>query len=81
MGEASRGTFFPTHAQDLLEAAVLSEAIADHNIEQIHPVECPLDVLAQVITSMVGMETWDTDRLYAQIKTCFAYRNLSRWQF
>jgi len=81
VGEVSRGTIFPTHSQDLLEAAVLAQAILNHDMEAIEPIACPLDVLAQVIVSMVGVETWDIDELYMHLTASYPYRYLSREQF
>ncbi len=81
VGEVSRGTLFPTHSRDFLDAAVLAEAILDGDIEAIKPVECPFDVLAQVIISMVAMEVWDIDELYVQMKTSYPYRHLRRKEF
>ncbi len=81
VGEVSRGKLFPTHSQDFLEAAVLAPGIIDQNIEPIQPVEAPLDVLAQIIVSMTGTETWDMDHLYSQVKTSHPYRRLTREQF
>ncbi len=81
VGGTSTGTFFPTHDQDLLEAAVLSRGILSHDMADIRPVRCPLDVLAQIIVSMVGVETWDMDALFARLRTSLAYRDLTRSQF
>jgi ATP-dependent Lhr-like helicase len=81
VGQTSRGTIFPTHPQDLLEAAVLTSGILSQDIEAIGPVQCPLDVLAQVIISMVGVEMWDLDALYIQLKASYPYHSLSRVQF
>jgi ATP-dependent Lhr-like helicase len=81
VGQRSHGTLFPTHSHDFLEAAVLAPAIMDLDIEEILPVQCPLDALAQVIVSMVGVETWDTDSLYVQLRASYPYRNLTRDQF
>ncbi|HEY32429.1 MAG TPA: DEAD/DEAH box helicase [Dehalococcoidia bacterium] len=81
VGEVSRGTIFPTHSQDLLEAAVLAPAILNHDMEAIEPIRCPLDVLAQVIVSMVGIETWDINELYMHLTASYPYRHLSREQF
>jgi len=81
VGEISRGTFFPTHPRDFLEAAVLVPAILQHEIEEVKPVLCPLDVLSQVIVSMAGVETWKMDSLFAFLKTSYPYRHLSRGQF
>ena len=38
-------------------------------------------MLAQIIVSMTGVETWDLDDLYARLKTSYPYRSLSRRQF
>ena len=81
VGETSQGVLFPTHSQDLIEAAVLCEAIANKDIESVQPVEAPLDVLAQIIVSMTGVETRNVDALYGEIRCCAPYRNLSRNQF
>ncbi|MBN2238644.1 MAG: DEAD/DEAH box helicase [Dehalococcoidales bacterium] len=81
VGEISRGQIFPTHPQDLLEAAVLAHAITGHDMEITRPILCPLDVLAQIIVSMTGVEKWDIDRLYNHITASYPYRHLKREQF
>jgi ATP-dependent Lhr-like helicase len=81
VNQVSRGILFPTHPKDLVEAAVLSPAILNHDIESSRTILCPLDVLAQVIVSMVGVETWDLDALFANLKATSSYRHLSREQF
>jgi ATP-dependent helicase Lhr and Lhr-like helicase len=77
----SRATFYPTHPKDLLEAAVLARAVLDHDLEETKPISCPLDVLAQVIVSMVGVETWAADDLYLALKASYPYRQLRCEQF
>jgi ATP-dependent Lhr-like helicase len=81
VGEISRGTMFPTHPKDLFEAAVMAPAILAHDIEEVKPVLFPLDVLAQVIISMVGVETWGVNTLFAVLRASYPYRRLSRKQF
>ena len=81
VGEVSKGEFFPTHSHDLLEAAVLAQALVQGDIEPVHPVESPLDVLAQVIVSMTGTETWDLDELFIRVNASFPYKNLERKHF
>ena len=81
VGEASRGTLLPTDPRDLLDTAVMAGAILSRDIEPVHPVISPLDVLAQIIVSMTGMETWDLDDLFGVIKTSYPYRSLSRLHF
>jgi len=77
----SRGTLYPAHPQDLIASAVLAKAIKDQDIEPLHPVQCPLDVLAQILISMTGLEIWDIDELYGLLKTSYPYRHLSRLQY
>ncbi|MGC1404559.1 MAG: helicase-related protein, partial [Thermodesulfobacteriota bacterium] len=81
VGQVSRGLLFPTHGHDFLYAAVMARSVMDGDIESIKPIEGPLDVLAQVILSMTGLEKWDRDELFSFIKTSAPYRHLSRRQF
>ncbi len=81
VGAVSRGTFFPTHDQDIVESAVIVRAIGEGDIEATCPIENPLDVLAQILLSMVGTEVWDIEALYDRIRTSRPYRNLTRTQF
>lgn len=81
VGEISRGRLYPVHGMDFLTAAVMARCIGERSIEPVRPVECPLDVLAQVIVSMTVSERWDLDALHAFLKGCYPYRNLSAGQF
>ncbi|MEW6262093.1 MAG: DEAD/DEAH box helicase [Thermodesulfobacteriota bacterium] len=81
VGRVSRGVIFPTHDQDLLEAAVLAAGVVDHDLEELRPVAGCLDVLAQIIVSMAGQRTWPLDELFARLRTGHPYRRLSREQF
>lgn len=81
VGGLSQGLLYPTHGFDFLTAAVLARAVADQDIEAVRPVENPLDVLAQMILSLTGLETWDREELFVFIKTSYPYRQLSRRQF
>ncbi len=81
VGEVSRATFFPTHSNDILHAAVLASEVESQGIEAIKPIEGPLDILAQVIVSMVGSEEWSINDLFDQIRTSYPYRDLKRDHF
>jgi len=81
VGERSHGLLFPLHGKDFIQAAVLTQAVRDKDIEAIHPVENPLDVLAQVILAMTVAEKWHVHELYQTIRASFPYRNLGRQQF
>jgi len=81
VGETSRGALYPVHGMDFLTAAVMARSIEEAGIEPLHPVECPLDVLAQVIVSMTCAEEWDIGELYNFLRTCYPYRNLTSRQY
>ena len=81
VGEVSKARFYPTHDHDLLTSAVLARAVLDGHIESVHPVQNPLDVLAQIIIAMTGPEPWDLDALYAFVRTCWSFHTLSRHLF
>lgn len=81
VGAVSRATVYPTHGRDILNAAVMCQAVADRDIEPIRIVECPLDVLAQVLVSMTGVQAWHVDELYNAVRRSWPYRDLSRRAF
>ena len=81
VGEVSRGTLYPTHAHDFLEAAVLADAVAERDIEPLRPLTGSLDVLCQTIVSMCANETWRIDAMFAVIRSSSPYRNLPREHF
>lgn len=81
VGAVSKACLFPTHAFDTVQAAVLAREIPAPDIEETRPIQAPLDMLAQIIISMVGTETWHIDDLYTTLKTSYPYRNLSRKHF
>jgi len=81
VGEASRAVFLPTSDRDLVEAAVMAKAAASRAIEAVRPIIAPLDVLAQTLVAMVGVEAWNVDALYAAVRCAWPYRDLSRRAF
>ncbi len=81
VGRMSSGVIYPTHRTDLLEAAVMARCVVKKDIEEARPVKNPLDVLAQVIVSMTGIEEWNIDRLFEFIRTCESFHTLSRRYF
>ena len=81
VGAISRCTIYPTHPQDFVEAAVLSRAVLEADIEPIRTIECPLDVLAQVIISFTGTSSWDIDELFLELRRSTPYQPMTRRQF
>jgi len=81
IGRVSIGTFLPIHGRDFISAAVMARAVIDGDIEDVRPVENPLDVLAQVLLSMISAEQWDVDNLYTFLLATWPYHNLQRRHF
>ena len=81
VGETSRGSLFPTFAQDFVEAAVVAKAVYEGDIEPLRPLRNPLDVLAQTLVSCSASEMWSTDDLYRVITRATPYAELSRQHF
>ena len=57
VGEPRKGTIFPKHRGDLLEAAIVMRRMLDGLIESTHYLRNPLDVLAQQIVAHVARST------------------------
>ncbi len=81
VGETSRGRLYPLHERDVLDAAVVARGVLEGDIEELAPVRGALDVLAQIILSMVAAEPWRVDELYDHLRAGFPYRHLERRQF
>ncbi|HUX14590.1 MAG TPA: DEAD/DEAH box helicase, partial [Spirochaetia bacterium] len=81
VGIPTKGTFVPVHSRDYLFAVVMASAVVAREIEELHPVVAPLDVLAQVMLSMVANEAGNVDDLYDEIRTSYPFRDLGRRQF
>ncbi len=81
VGEKSRGTIYPTHGRDFIDSAVIARAVLEADIEEVRPVESPLDVLAQVIVSLSLGGGRELDPVYYLIKSSYPYRNLDRQHF
>ena len=81
VGEVSRGTLFPSHAMDFIDAAVIARAIEQRDIEPLRPIANALDVLAQIIVSCTVSEPWQTDGLYEVLRRATPYATLPREHF
>jgi ATP-dependent Lhr-like helicase len=78
VGELSQGTIFPKHRGDLLEAAVVARGMQDGCVEPLALPRNPLDVLAQQIVAMCGMEPWRVADLARVVTRAASFRELSR---
>ena len=78
VGEASRGTIYPKHRGDLLEAAVVTRRMLDGLIESTRFLRNPLDVLAQQVVAHITMyPDCPVADLAAMVRRCACFAELS----
>jgi ATP-dependent Lhr-like helicase len=78
---ASRGVIFPKYRGDLVACAAAARAMHDGEVEATRYQRNPLDVLAQQIVAMVGMDPWVVDDLYAAVRSAAPFAELPRTTF
>ncbi len=76
VGEPSRGTLFPKHRADLVEAAVVVRRMHDGLIEHTRYPRNPLDVLAQQIVAMCALDDWPVAELAALVRRAANFEGL-----
>ena len=76
-GAISEGIIFPKFRGDLLACAAVTQAMHDGHVESTRYPRNPLDVLAQQVVAMAGMDTWDVDTLFARVRCAAPYADLS----
>jgi ATP-dependent Lhr-like helicase len=81
VGQVSKGRLFAFHGMDLLTAAALKGAVDERDIEEIKPIENPLDILAQLILALCAEKERNIEELYDFIRKFFIFRNLNYASF
>ena len=78
VGEPSRGSIFPKHRGDLLEAAIVTRRMVDGEIESTRYLRNPLDVLAQQIVAHVAIvEECSVDEVATMVRRCASFADIS----
>src|SRR5438094_4758962 len=80
-GAVSEGIIFPKFRGDLVACAAVARAMHEGTVESTRYPRNPLDVLAQQVVAMAGMDTWDVDLLFARVRCAAAYADLSMRMF
>lgn len=81
VGGISTGLVYPRTRRDVIDSAVIVDAMLNGRIEAIAPPRNPLDVLAQQTVAAVAMEPLDVDAWYATVRRAAPYRTLPRAAF
>ncbi len=78
VGEPSRGSIFPKHRGDLLEAAVVTRRMIDGEIESTRYLRNPLDVLAQqIVAHLAAVEEDSLASVSALVRRCANFAEIS----
>lgn len=82
-GATSKIYFLPTNSLELIEAAVLKEAIAKKQFESRIPLTKSYDVLVQYLVTLAVGPGFYEQETYQQVKSSHAYKDLtlSEWQW
>ena len=78
VGMRSQGTLIPFHGMDLIQAAAISGAVEERELEKTATIENPLDILAQIILALCTEKPWQEDELYETLLGFYVYRNLPK---
>ncbi len=78
VGATSSGIFFPKFRGDLVQTSVVVERMRSGQIEAIHPLRNPLDVLAQQVVAMCAVDDWSVDELLRVVRAASPFAALSR---
>ncbi len=81
VGEPSTGKIFPKYRGDLLEAAIVVRRMREGLVEEMRYPRNPLDVLAQQIVATCAIDEWSVDDLYALVRRCANFSELSEDAF
>jgi len=76
VGKVSRGRLFAFHGMELLSAAALKDAVDERDIEEIYPIENPLDILSQLILVLCSEKERNINELYETINKFYIFKNL-----
>ncbi len=80
-GQVSRISLVPTHALEIIEGAALKDAVAQMRVEARFSPEAPLDVLVQHVVTIALAEDTQSEELFEEVKSTWAYRNLTQQQW
>lgn len=80
-GATSKGRFFVTTRDELLECTALINAIKTGDLDRLIFPQQPIDILAQQIVATCATGDWHEDDLYNLAKRAFSYEELTRETF
>lgn len=80
-GATSRAWFVPTHSLELLEGAAIKQAIVEEVFESRDPILLAMDVLTQYLVTLAVSNGFRPAETFKEIKTTYAFADLSDREF
>jgi ATP-dependent helicase Lhr and Lhr-like helicase len=80
-GATSEGIIFPKFRGDLVACAAVTRAMHEGRVESTRYPRNPLDVLAQQVVAMAGVDSWDVNDLFARVRCAAPFADLSMRMF
>lgn len=77
VGQTSKGRIYPTHREDVMEAAAVAGGMLRGEVEPLHTPRNALDILAQQIVAIVSVENWSVTELYDLVRGAYPYSDLT----
>jgi ATP-dependent helicase Lhr and Lhr-like helicase len=81
IGATSEGVIFPKFRGDLVACAAVARAMHEGKVESTRYPRNPLDVLAQQLVAIAGLESWNVDELYDLVRRAAPFADLGRRMF
>jgi ATP-dependent Lhr-like helicase len=81
VGGVPKARLFAQSRDELVECAALLDCIRRGELDALHVLPAPLDVLAQQIVAETACREWDEDELFALARRAWPYAELTRESF
>ncbi|MBI3679674.1 MAG: DEAD/DEAH box helicase [Acidobacteria bacterium] len=81
VGAKSKGRFFPTTRDELIECAALVRGMRSGDLDCFLKPRAPLDILAQQLVAACATGEWKQEDLFALAKSAWSYESLERAAF
>ena len=81
VGGTPKARLFPQSRDELVECAALLDCVRRGELDALHILPAPLDVLAQHIVAETSSREWDEDALFALMRGAWPYAQLKRDDF
>ncbi len=76
-----KGRLFPQSRDDLVECAALLDSVRRGELDVIHVIRSPRDVLAQQLIAEIAAQEWDEQALFALVRRAYPFMDLSPTEF